>query len=572
MPKLDAELKVLDGVIKYPDLPSSINDLSVDATLTNSLLDIKTLTANADGAELRGKVKITDFTSPFLDSEINLNVDLSKIQNYYPLDDSTKIDGALTVRSKVSGLLDNVDELGVVGTVELASISYQSSYTEQPIEDLNGKIILSNEAIRFEEVSLISGQSDMQMQGVLTGYGAFMADSIIPLPDPVFEGEVTSTYLNLTEQISEDTTSTFVGPLELPAIQLDIRFEADAFEFNGISMSDASGDFTLTNGIMGVENIKARFFDGALNASGSFDFSNPYKPAFRGGVELNEIPVVEFFQAFSGLNSLVHLGDYLQGLFSSEASFGVQLDKDLNPQYESIIAQGSFGTRESSFGTMPLQTVVASYTGVQELRSLNIDDWSHSFSVSGKRLHVQDFRFSAGEYEVNVSGSQGFDGSLEYRLSLELPQSVSDALDNAPINNALGAISTVANKTLKSPENGKVIIDLIASGTFMDPVIKLDADNMKARFASSLAEGVKTEVGSQLDSLEQSTKDRVEAALEEQKQRLEDRAEEEIQELVGELSGDSLAIPTTVDSLKEKGEDILKDRLKGLLNRRKRNN
>ena len=571
LPELNAEFKVSNGVIKYPDLPSSIRDLALDATLTNTQLTVREFRAQADGAQLQSNATITDFASPTLNADIDLALNLESLKTYYPLEDSTELAGLLTVDTQVRGPLERVDELNIAGVVELGAIDYASTLMEQPVRDLNGRLVINTDQIRFENISLISGQSDITFDGTMTGYEAFMADSLSPMPDPLLKGKIGSSYLNLTEQISEDTSSTFVGPLELPPIELDVQLAAEEMEFNGITFKDASGILSLAEGVIEFDDVSALLFGGGLTASGSFDLSDPYAPAFNGGVGLSELPATEFFSTFADMDAIVQLGNYLQGFFNSEATFGLNLDQDLNPQYESVVASGVFGAQQGSFGTMPLQSAIATYTGVTALESLNVNDWTHAFSVSGEKLHVQDLRFDAGEYALSLNGSQTFDGGMDYRLRVELPESASDALARAPVQGALSTLSNVVTTALKDPSNGRITLDLLATGTFMEPSVRLDGEAMTTRLTSSLTEGIKTEAEARIDSLQQSARERAEAELAEQRERLEERAEEHVEQLVEGVLDSSL-VSTPLDSLKEKGADALQDRLKGLLNRKKRKN
>ena len=571
LPALNADLRVTNGRVAYPDLPSSIEGLTLDATLSNNALVVRQFNADADGARLRSKATITNFDSPALDADIDLGLDLEKIASYYPLEDSTELSGALTLDTQVKGPVDNIDDLNIAGVIELDAIDYNSTQLEQPVTDLGGRIYLESGQIRLSDLSLITGQSDVKFDGVITGYEAFLADSLSSLPDPVIKGEIKSSYLNLTEQISADTSSTFVGPLELPPVQLDIELSVDELEFNGVAFKDASGVLSLAEGIMGFDDLSATLFGGLLNASGNFDMSDPFAPAFNGGIGLSQIPVTEFFSALPDMDAIVQLGNYLKGFFNSEATFGISMDKDLNPLYETAIASGVFGSQQGAFGTMPLQAAIAKYTGVNGLESLDVKDWSHAFSVSGEKLHVQDLNFDAGEYTFSLNGTQSFDGGMDYQLRLELPESASNALANAPVQGALSSLSSTISNALKNPQTGRITLDLLASGTFTDPSVTLDSKQMTARLTASITEGLRTEAESRIDSLQQSARERAEAELEEQRQRLEERAEEGVEQLVGELVDSSL-VTTPLDSLKEKGADALQDRLKGLLNRKKRNN
>lgn len=571
LPDLNADLQVRNGSVKYPDLPTSITGLTLDATLTNDELTVREFSADADGARLRSQATITNFASPVLDADIDLNVNLEELANYYPLEDSTQLSGALSLDTQVKGPVDKIDDLNIAGVIELESVDYSSSQLEQPVSDLGGRIYLESDRIRLNDVSMVTGQSDVKFEGVITGYEAFLADSLSPLPDPVIKGQIVSSYLNLTEQMSSDTTSTFVGPLELPPIQLDIELSVDELEFNGVAFKDASGYLSLTEGIMGFDDISATLFGGLLNATGSFDLSDPLAPAFNGGVGLSQIPATEFFSALPDMDAIVQLGNYLKGFFNSEATFGLSLDKDLNPQYETAIASGVFGSQQGAFGTVPLQAAIAQYTGVNGLESLDVKDWSHAFSVSGEKLHVQDLSFDAGEYAFSLNGTQSFDGGMDYQLRVELPESASSALAAAPVQGALSSLSSTISTALQNPETGRITLDLLASGSFNDPSVKLDSEQMAARLTASITQGLRTEAESRADSLQQLARERAEAELEEQRQRLEERAEEGVEQLVGDLVDSSL-VTTPLDSLKEKGADALQDRLKGLLNRKKRNN
>ena len=574
LPALKADLNIRDGSISYPDLPSSITALNLDVTLTNEALLIQQFQAEADGAEMQLTASITEFAAPVLEANVDLEADMARIESYYPLDDSTELSGTLAINSQLNGLLSDAAGIRATGQIAFEDVNYQSTLIEQPVNDLNGKILLDNERLVFEGISLSSGESDLQVDGVLIGYKALLEDSLSQSEEPVLTGTLTSTYLNVTEQISEDTTSSFVGPIELPPLKLDMRMIAEKVEFNGFVLSDASGQLTINEGVLGIEDVSARFMNGDLAASGSFDVRNPLAPAFNGAVSLKQLPVTEFFSSFSQMDAIVQLGAYLEGLFDTEASFGLTLDKDLNPDYTSVIANGLFGARQGSFGTTPLQSAISQYTGLSSLESLSVQEWTHAFRVSGEQMHIQDLSFAAGEYVVNVNGSQSFDGGLNYQVRLEMPESASETIQNAPVHAALGPVVNVVNTSLTDPETGKMSLDLLATGTFSAPEVRLNTEMMKARLtgqASALAASARAEAQARIDSLEQAARERAEAELEEQRQALEDRATDEANQLIGNLL-DSTATSLDVDSLKDKGADALKNRLDGLFNRKKRNN
>lgn len=574
LPAVAADLQLRDGLVQYPGVPSSIRGLYLDAQLTNDQLTVNRLNAEGDGASLMMAATLREFTRPVIDTELDIEMDLSQIGRYMPLEEGTEARGTIDIDARLSGALEQTDALTADGVVDLEGIYFASPSLEQPVEDLSGQITIDNDRVNLNDLAFVSGQSDLNIEGSLERYRAFLDPAPAPGEEPVLQGRVTSNYLNVTEQLSEDTTSTFVGPLELPPLRADVTMEVGELEFNGIPLEQASGRVTLTDGVIRMENISAQLFGGRLESSGRFDLSDPYRPAFDGGVALAEVPAAQFFDAFSDIDAIVRLGAYLEGLFNTGITFELLLDKDLNPDYPSVAADGDFAVNQGSFGTTPLQSALSRYLGLGSLEMLTVQDWGHSFSVSGERLQVQDLQLDAGEYTFSLNGQQGFDGTLDYRLTVELPESASQAIANAPVQGALSTVTNLASVALVEPESGRITLDLLAEGSFDDPALKLNTEMMQARLrsrASALAAGVREEAQARLDSLENAARSRLEAEAEAQREQLEERAREEAGDLVEGLI-DSTGLSTDVDSLKEEGKDALRSRLRGLLDRKKPNN
>ena len=574
LPDVLADLEVRNGQIQYPGMPSSIRDMHLDAQITNERLTVDRFSASAEGATLDLSATVTNFDQPDLRANIQLDADLDAIDQYYPLQDGEAITGAIAADVQVDGSPMEASQLGARGLIQFSEIGYSSPSLQQPIQNLNGEVQVQDERLTLVGITLESGDSDLRVDGSLTGYRSFLLEEIPEGEEPLLQASVTSTHLNVTEQLSEDTTSTFVGPLELPPVRMDVSMNADSFEFNGVTLNDVEGRMTMdTRGIQ-FEDLSAELFGGVLAASGQFDVSNSLQPAFDGNVSLKQLPVSTFFSTFSDMDAIVRIGSYLEGLFDSEAGFAISLDKDLNPIYKSVVASGLFGAQQGSFGTTPLQQALSGYLGLNDLESLDVQDWSHRFSVSGERLHVQDLALNAGAYVFRVNGSQDFNGVIDYRLTAELPESASNALSSAPIQEGLAPLTSSLNAALVDPESGRITVDLLASGSFDDPQIKLSGEMMKARLeaqVSALAASARQEAQERLDSLENAARAQVETELQEQRDALVDQAEEQVGSLL-EGAVDSTVLSTDLDSLKTKGEEALKNKLDGLLNRRRKKN
>ncbi len=575
LPALDAAIKVADGSVNYPGLPSAISQINVDANLSLDKLTLSDLRAKADGAELSLTGSVQNFASPIIAVDLQIVADLGKIPSYIPLEEGTTLSGDLDVNTRLSGALDEVDQLRAEGLIGLANVNYTSSVLEQPIENLSGKLQLNNSVIEIRALDLGTGASDVHFTGMLENYAALFADSVEAGQEAIIRGHATSRRFDVSEQLSDDTTAT--GPLVLPDVIAHITFAADALEYEGIVLKKANGAIEMQDGIISYEGGSDGFLQGILRTAGKFDLSNPLNPVFDGSFGLEQVRASQFFTAFESLNHVANIGTFLDGFFDSQATIGLRMDEELSPILETLFAEGTFGAKSGTLAGMPVQEKLAEITGLASMTSLAVGAWTHKFSVSGEKLHVHALEMSAGDFTFGVNGSQGFDGSMDYMLRVELPESAAATLEAAPVatalNTAIKPVSQLANATLVDPETKRITLDFLARGTFSNPELKLNTEMFTSRLearALALVQGARLEAQAKIDSLENETRLKAEAELDAQRVKLEDAAKERANELLGGVV-DSSGVSSEVDSLKEKGGEVLKDRLKGLLKRKKKN-
>ncbi len=560
MPALDARIGIQDGFIQYPGLPEAITGLALDAHLTNEQVDIARFSAAAAGNTLVATGRIVNGPTTTVDATFAMQADLATIPRFYPLDPGTTIAGAIQADARIQGPVDNPEALEAEGTAELKGVRYASPDLPQPIDALDGVIRLDRDVIRLERFALRAGQTDATLNGAISNYMSF-ASSAPDAPVPAFTGQMHSNLLFADELIPQDTTDT--EPLDLPDLLMDVTYTADRLVYSGIELAGARSTIHLENDVLTMSDMSAAMFGGQLTGRMSFSTQDPLNPATDGAIALNGLAAERFFASMETVNRFARLGGFFEGLFDSEARFSLRMDSLLNPQLETIQASGLFGAREGSLSGLPILEKLSAFTGLADLRTLSLNDWSQSFSVAAERLEIRDLNLNAGPYAMQLNGSQGLDDQLDYTLRLVLPASASDALLAAPVGAALRPLAGIANAALVDPTTGRIVLDLLAQGEFGDPAIRLNTDMMKTRlesYASALVAGARQEAEARLDSLAQA-----------QKAALEQEARSRLENLIGgdsTTAGSPIAVPN-VDSLKSKGEDLVKDRLKGLLNRKK---
>ena len=572
IPEINAQLSLENGVIQYPGLPARITDLALEeVVLTSDALHVGHLQATMLENTLTGSGFLEGFSNPEVGIQVMLSApDLARIAEAYPLPEGSRLSGNARAEIDLRAKLGDLSNATGDGFLALRGLGWESPAIEQPIENVTADIQLNESQVRVNNLNGKAGTSDFAGQLAIENYLALLADSGSSQVIPVVTGMLSSTYLNLDEQMGEDSTA--IGPIILPNLVADVRFEADELLYNSIRARAVQGRMLMENNEIRVEEARANLFNGLLSSEGSLNLADPMHPQLRTRLQVNEFEAGTFFSSLSSMNHVARLGGFIEGFFESDVSVELALDQHLQPLLPSLKVDGLFGSKEARLVGLPLLARLSEVLNISELGQLALSDWSHFFTVATETMQIQELQASAGPYAFRLSGSQQFDGSLDMRLGVVLPETASAALANAPVAASLGPLTSIANTALVNPVDNKITLDFLIDGTFDAPALRLDTDVMRDRIAANQAlklDATKRMAQQRLDSLEAAARERAEAELAAQREALEAEARERAQNAIGSVI-DSTAAGSVVDSLKEKGTDVLKNRLRGLL--RKKNN
>jgi hypothetical protein len=115
---------------------------------------------------------------------------------------------------------------------------------------------------------------------------------------------------------------------------------------------------------------------------------------------------------------------------------------------------------------MPLLDKVAGFTSLENMKEVNFKDWTNAFSIKDGRLNVKDLKVDAGTTNLLLDGSQGLDGSLDYNLTVKLPQEAASRLK-------LGGVGDQLLQFFKD-KDGKINLNFAVSGMAASPALKLN--------------------------------------------------------------------------------------------------
>src|SRR5262249_6847459 len=131
-------------------------------------------------------------------------------------------------------------------------------------------------------------------------------------------------------------------------------------------------------------------------------------------------------------------------------------------------------------GPGPALEAIASTVDVPKLQQVDFAKLELRMRIEHGRIVTDPVSLTGPSGDWKLAGALGFDGALDYAVSVTLPP---------PVTAALGAKSALAAGALADPL-GRLLLDLHVSGTTTSPRVSLDTQAMQARLAGRVSDAL----------------------------------------------------------------------------------
>jgi AsmA-like C-terminal region len=196
------------------------------------------------------------------------------------------------------------------------------------------------------------------------------------------------------------------------------------------------------------------------------------------------------------------IGKFISGKLSSHISIQGKLNSDMSPDPAGLKGQGNIllvDARMKHFGPMDK---LAESLDVPSLRDANLKEVKADFSLKDNAVQVPYFIANFNGMEMDISGSHGFDQSLNYDINLKVPRKDLGAKGRTWVKQI---VTQAAYKGIPVQLTDQVNVNVVMAGTINSPVVKAnmneELDNAAADLKTQVDHFVKTKIDSAKDQL-----------------------------------------------------------------------
>jgi len=518
LPAYYFNLDVKNGFFQYPDLPIPVKNINLAVNISNPDGVADHSLVNIPRAHLEIDTNSMDFhlliknpkSNPFIDMAFSGKMDLANITRLMKLETGTRLLGMLDADISAKGNTSvtskkQKNKFTAGGNFSLKEFLYIS-------KDYPGGIVLTN-------LLLTLNSKNTQINELKGGYlstnfaatGTFNNVFDFALKNNPLQASIDlqADKINLGEWLSPVGDSAKLhaktsapAALKVPAnINFTIKAGVNDFHQGNLDMHNLSGTVTVSDETLHFKQVKADALDGTMLINGSYSTKEGREnPVVAMTYDVNDVDIQKTFLAFNALQKMMPVGRFMSGKFNANMNLSANLNQDMQPNYPTLHGDGNVVLTEGSLKAFGPIDKLSQTLDIKKLKDISLKDVHANFSFEGGKVVLDAFPAHAGDIDMEIFGSHGFDQTMAYDINLKVPRNELGQKGTAFVRHV---VTDAADKgiPLKLDESVNILVKL--GGTIDNPDVKTDMSAAVDKASEDLQKEMNDFVNAKLDSARQ---------------------------------------------------------------------
>ena len=508
IPKLDIQMLSQDASFKYPSLPKSVKNINIDIKIGNdtekledTYVNINRFAFTIDQDAFSAKALLRNLTGNMLvDADLKGTINLANIQKAYPVDLDLDLKGILKADVSTSLDMESVEKQAYErirnsGHASLEQFVYSGAGFLQPFHINKAGLSFNNAKIELTELDAKTGKTDFQIKGDLQNFYGFalrnevlkgyfsLASNHIEVADFMQTDTPAQTPKQEQEKPAESkpatTGNTASTSIKIPAF-LDCTLDAKAktVVYDKLSLNNVSGKLIIKDEKVSLQNLQTDIFGGKTAITGDVSTKGETS-TFAVDLDMSKLNIVESFTQIEMLKHIMPIAKAVEGFFSSKISVTGKLTPELTPDMNSLSGSLSASILDGHVkGSSPLVAALDSQFTQLNLSKMNLKDLKANVTFENGRVIVKPFTIKWNNSTINVAGNHGFDQTMDYKLTFNVPAKM------------LGSDASALLAKLTATEQqklGDIPVNVNMGGNFAKPQVSTDMKQVVANLGLQIA-------------------------------------------------------------------------------------
>lgn len=582
IPQFDIAMASDNASFKYPDLPKTVQNIVIDAKVRNetglledTYVDLDRLSFRIDQDVFNAHAKLRNVTENMLvDANLDGVINLANLSQAYPIQLEQDLKGI--IRANVGLNLDMLsieqekyENVKAQGTLVLTGFEYNGEELAKPLVISEADLKFNPSHVNLSKLDAKTGKSDIHATGTLDNFYGFM------FKDQTLKANfnLTSNYLEVADFMTTSSEPTSSEQTETPQTNSEefkipsfldclISVNANTVVYDNLTLKDVSGKLNIKDETVSLQNVMTSIFGGKIGVDGSVSTKGE-KPLFGMSLNLNNLDISQTFTQLEMLEKVAPIAGVISGKINSTIKLDGNLDaKELTPDLATLsgdLVGQLLGAKVNSDNSKLLSSL-DSHLNFINFDKLNLDKIRTHLTFNNGVVNIQPIDLSYDDIDVQIAGTHGFDQSINYGVTFDVPAK----------HLGRDVTSLLANLSGNEAETMVVPIKANITGDFSNPKIQTDMKQVVTNLTNQIIEKQKTDlINKGKDALNDKLGDAIgkDVDIPSSKEELNQKIEERVEERKDEINQ---KIEEKKEEVREEAKDKAKDALRNILGGKKK--
>jgi len=515
MPIANVNLSVDDAMFSYPSVPKSVDkiNIAVRAHYDGEVFDRTTADVDRFSFEIAGNPFNAEVhvKTPESDLEVGAKfagkIDIDSITDIIPMDDTT-LNGLLECNISLAGKLSTIEkeryeDFDAAGFLKLSRFNFISPAFPQGAKITSMLLNFTPRRVELANLDVITGSSDISLNGSLENFIPFV------FKNETVRGNLAlrSNNINLNEimggEKKEKEEKEDSGPLNVIEIPKNIDFAVNInignILFDKLAITNTRGAITVKDGKLVMNNLGLNLLEGSMILNGEYNTQNIAVPFINFDMNINQFDITSALSSFAFLEKILPEPQNYVGKVSAILTLYSVLDAHMSPVLDSMNSIGRLQTYNLQIRNSKIFATLADVTRNENFRNPSPGNLDIGFEIKDGRLYLQDpILFNIPPAKMEITGDQGLDMTLNYKISASVPASTigaAELLSKIPGGSNIRDVGLSGNikGTAKNPEVSLSAADMTSSvtGAVREQVTQRVSDEVNKQIDQIMAEANK---------------------------------------------------------------------------------
>ena len=536
LPAFGLNLIVSNAMFKYPDLPKSVDNINIDLHVDNpggsednTFVNLKKfhmeLAENPIDMHMKVRTPVSDAN---IDGGIKAAFSLASLKDVVPLEAGDEMNGDIkadvTLKGKMSAIeQEKYEEFQAEGQLAIMNMDYKSD--SLPYDVMLNEMILNFSPQYVELASFKSqiGKSDINANGKIENFiayafaddaaltGRFNMNSNLMDLNEFMEEETEVEGGEATEAVDEEPLSVIEVPKNIDFI---LNTTMKKVVYDNMDIDNIKGEMVVKDQKIKMNDVFMNLLDGSMVMNGHYETTDPKKPGFSYDMAIKDFDIQTVVTTFNTIETMAPYAKNMKGKFNTSLDVVGVLDHEMMPDLNTLTGGGVMQTKNIKVEGFKAMDKLSKVLKNDKFSKLEINDTKIKYSFKDGRVHTEPFDIKLGPATGTMSGSNGFDQTMDNKLTLKVP---SKDLGAGEAMNKLNGQAGKLGMNLKTAEF--VNVDVTVKGTVDEPKVNVS---------------LKDAVGSIVDDVKEQVIEQVKEKVEEVKEDLKAKAREQADKVLAE--------------------------------------